>query len=307
MEIYRNETAQIKLTVPVTAISGSFVVTATDGDTLLYTFPSTTAVSGGYQVTLPFSLVDRDRQFRINWAFNYLESSVTKAYTAKTYVEIVTPYVTVDEIRDALGTMPVMTDAELKRVERRIRGVIENYTGQTFGLYTGKRRVQSTGDEDLILPQRMITLTDVDGTSFSDVANFQTRGDGWYLGRATNQYGSVQIWDNIIDDDGSGPGWRSKDPICAPSRKRGLWKDNVVYIIDGEWGYEDVPSTVKEAALILIEDLICPDSEYRDRYIDGVKTADYQYTYAPGAFRGTGSVIADQLLEEYRRSLLTVI
>jgi hypothetical protein len=86
-----------------------------------------------------------------------------------------------------------------------------------------------------------------------------------------------------------------------------LWKDNVWYTITGDWGYEDVPTNVKEAMLILIEDAICPDSEYRDRYIDSVKTADYQYMYTSNAFRGTGSVIADQLLEPFRRPSLAVI
>lgn len=308
MEIYRNETAQIKLIVPVTAVDGSFTVTATDGDTVLYTFPTVTAITGGYQVTLPFSLVDRDRAFRINWNFQYVEASVTKDYSSKSYVEVVTPYATVTEIRTALGTMPVMTDDELKRVERRIRGVIENYTGQKFGFYTGTKKIQSRGEDDLSLPARLITLTTVDGTMYNDIANFQTRGDGWFLGRATDVNSSDQIWDNIIDDSGTGPGWRSKDPITYPGRfRRGLWRDNVVYTITGEWGYEDVPFNVKEAALILIEDNICPDSEYRDRYIEDVKTADYQYSYTPGAFRGTGSVIADQLLDEYRRSTITVI
>lgn len=308
MEIYRNELAPMQLKVPVTAVNGTFLVTANDGATVLYTFPTVTTITGGYQVTLPFSLVDRDRKFTINWAFNYVEASVTKSYTAKTYVEVVTPYVTVDEIRTALGTMPTMTDDEVERVERRIRGVIDNYTAQKFGYYSGTIKVQSTGDDDLVLPQRLISLTSLTGGKFADVSNYETRGDGWYLGRATNIDASDQIWDNIVSDDGTGPGWRSKDPIYAPQRtRRGLWQDNVIYTLTGEWGYEGVPFNVKEAALILIEDNICPDSEYRDRYIEDVKTADYQYTYTPGAFRGTGSVIADQLLEPFRRSLLVVI
>ena len=295
MEIYRNNTAQIKLTVPVTAVDGSFVVKATDGATVLYTFPTVSAISGGYQVTLPFSLVDRDRKFSIEWDFSYLEGSDTKTYSAKTYVEVVTPYVTVDEIRDALGTMPPMTDAELQRVERRIRGVIDNFTGQTFGKYTGSYRIQSSGEEDLSLPARLISVTAVDGAPYTNVAGFDTRGDGWFLGAAPAAvYVNGQYTTNGVI---YAPGY------CATN----LWKDNSWYTITGDWGYEDVPTNVKEAALILIEDVICPDSEYRDRYIDGVKTADFQYTYTTNAFRGTGSVIADQLLEPYRRPSLAVI
>lgn len=294
MEIYRNETAQIKLTVPVTAVDGSFVVTATDGSDVLYTFPTVSAVSGGYQVVLPFSLVDRDRKFTINWTFDYLESSVEKSYTAKTFVEVVTPYVTLDEIRDALGTMPPLTDPELKRVERRIRGVVDNYTGQNFGKFTGSYRIQAFGEENLQLPARLVNLTAVAGANYTDIARYGTRGDGWYLGNAVDLY-----------SDGS---YTSNGVISYPgSYRTNPWRDNVWYTITGDWGYEDVPTNVKEAMLILIEDAICPDSEYRDRYIDSVKTADYQYMYTSNAFRGTGSVIADQLLEPYRRPALAVI
>lgn len=295
MEIYRNETATVQLKVPVSAINGTFEVTATDGDDLLYTFPVVTPGSGGYSVTLPFSLVSLDRKFTITWSFDYLEAGVTKSYTSKTYVEVVTPYVTVDEIRAALGTMPVMTDDAIKRVERRIRGVIDNFTGQSFGLYFGKKRVQARGDEDLTLPQRLISITSVEGAVWNDISRYATRGDGWYLSNATPLYA-----------DGS---YVSTGVISWPgtTSRRILWKDNVWYTIDGEWGYEDVPFNIKEAALILIEDNICPDSEYRDRYIDSVKTADYQYMYNENAFRGTGSVIADQLLAPYIRPTLAVI
>jgi hypothetical protein len=304
MEIYRNDTTTpVQLKVPVTPDAGTTIITATDASGVLYTFTGIAFTSGMYSFALPFGLVDKDRKFTINWSFKYTEAGIQKDYSSKTYVEVTTPYVTVEEIQAALGTLPAtITPDDLIRVERRIRGVIDNYTGQAFGYYTGKKAVQSTGDEDLILPQRLISLSAVDGAYFTDVANFETRGDGWFLGRATNADGTDRVWDTVLNE------WRSKDPICPPGTlKRGLWKDNVVYTVTGEWGYEDVPFNVKEAALILIEDNLCPDSEYRDRYIDGVKTADYQYTYTPGAFRGTGSVIADQLLEPYRRSRLVVI
>lgn len=291
MEIYRNDLAQIKLTVPVTAIDGTFVVKATDGATVLYTFPTVSAITGGYQVTLPFSLVDKDRTFTIEWAFDYAGGS----YTAKTLIEVVTPYVTVDEIREALGTMPPTTDAELKRIERRIRGVIETFTGQKFGKYSGAYKIQSTGDEDLTLPARLINLTGVAGAPYTDIAYYGTRGDGWYLGTAPGSLyvNGTYVAQGVITYPGS----------CLTSP----WRDNVVYTITGDWGYEDVPANVKEAALIMIEDAICPTSEYRDRYIDMVKTANFQYTYTTNAFRGTGSVIADQLLEPYRRPTLAVI
>jgi hypothetical protein len=295
MEIYRNNTAVIELKVPVTALSGTMEVVAKDGDTVLYTFPSATLVSGGYTVTLPFSLVDQDRTFTIEWEFDYNEGT-TKTYRAKTYIEVVTPYVTLDEIKDALGDgVESFTDAQLQRAERKIRGVINNFTGQKFGRYNGTYRIQATGDSNLNLPARLISLEGVSGGYFIDVTSYDTRGDGWYLA------GKTPVW-----DEGS---YYTSGPITYPGSysTRPLWNDNEWYVITGDWGYEDVPQDVKEAALILIEDMLCPDSEYRDRYVESVKTADFSYIYESGAYRGTGSVIADQLLEQYRRTNLVVI
>lgn len=242
-----------------------------------------------WEAILPYIL--EECTVAVTW--NFTVSGAGPITKVDTY-EFVTPYVTLSEIREALGTMPVMTDAQLRRAERKIRGVINNFTGQEFGRFTGAYRIQATGDDNLKLPRRLISFTGVVGADFTDISYYGTRGDGWYLGRSAPVY-----------DDGS---YTSSGVIRYPgSSWRCLWKDNVWYTISGEWGYEDVPGDVKEAALILIEDLICPDSEYRDRYIDSVKTADYQYMYNSGAFRGTGSVIADQLLEQYRRTPLVVI
>lgn len=296
MEIYRNDTTTpVQLKVPVTPDAGTTVITATDESGVLYTFTGVAFSSGMYSFALPFGLVDRDRQFNINWSFKYTEFGVQKDYSSKTFIEVVTPYVTVDEIRDALGTLPAsVTDSQLKRTERRIRGVVDTYTGQKFGKYTGAYKIQATGDEDLILPARLLNLTAIAGATYTDIARYGTRGDGWYLGTAAPVY-----------DDGD---YVSTGVITYPrTYLKSPWQDNVWYTLTGDWGYEDVPTNVKEAVLILIEDALCPDSEYRDRYIDSVKTADYQYMYTSNAFRGTGSVIADQLLEPFRRPSLAVI
>lgn len=300
MEIYRNELTNVDLKVPVTAVSGTFNVAAYEGDTLLYTFPTVAQISGGYRVTLPFSLVQADKSIQIRWAFNYLESSVSKAYNYTTIVDVVTPYVTLDELKAAIPETTSFSDAELIRLERRIRGVIDTFTGQSFGRYIGTRPVIGVGDEELKTQDRLVRLDNIAGANIiysedgiSSPGLYTVRGDGWYVGFSAPIPDGDYVFENVI-----------MAPDCV--YKRGF-RDNVVYTITGVWGWDDVPAEVKEAALILCEDELCPQSEYRDRYLKSISGDGWRYEFNPNAYYGTGSVIADQLLEPFRRSSMTVI
>lgn len=303
MEIYRNELANIELRVPVTAIPGTFDVAAYDGSTLLHTFSTVTAITGGYKVTLPFSLVDNDSSFVIKWKFNYTENSITKPYEYQTSVNVVTPYVTLEELKTAIPEIAAMgvSDSELVRLERRIRGVIDNYTGQEFGRYVGSRTVIGAGDSQLKLSDRLVTLSNITGSNimYSDdgisaAGFYAVRGDGWFIGVSNPVPEGDYVFENVI-----------RDPNSMYSR--GGFRDNVVYTIDGVWGYSDVPADVKEAALMLAEDELCPQGEYRDRYLKSISGDGWRYEFNPNAYYGTGSVIADQLLDQFRISSMTVI
>lgn len=300
MEIYRNTLANVDLKVPVTALVGTFDVKAYEGDTLLYTFPTVTSIAGGYRVTLPFSLVQADKSIQIKWKFDYTESSATKTYNYTTNVDVVTPYVTLDEIKAAIPEAEQSSDAELTRLERRIRGVIDNFTGQSFGRYVGTRRIIGSGDNELKTDYRLVQLDNIAGSGIiyssdgiSSPGLYTVRGDGWYVGFSNPIPTGDYVFENVI-----------RDPDSYYARP---FNDNVVYTITGVWGWDDVPAEVKEAALILCEDELCPQSEYRDRYLKSISGDGWRYEYVPNAYYGTGSVTADQLLEPFRRSTMTVI
>jgi|ERR1051326_2493561 hypothetical protein len=301
MEIYRNTLADVVIKVPVQAINGTFDVAAYDGETLLYTFPTVTAISGGYKVTLPFSLVDNDGSFTVKWKFDYTEGSATKTYQYSTTVSVVTPYATLDEIREATGmSTNEVSDAELVRLERRIRGVIDNYTGQSFGRYNGTKQVIGSGDFELKVQDRLVRLDNITGANIMysepNVASpglYTVRGDGWYVGFSNPTPSGDYVFENVI---------RDPDSVY----KRGF-RDDYVYSITGVWGWEDVPAEVKEAALLLCEDELCPQSEYRDRYLKSISGDGWRYEYVPNAYYGTGSVIADQILAPFRYNTMTVI
>jgi hypothetical protein len=301
MEIYRNEIANVDLIVPVFAIPGSFEVKAVAGTTVLHTFSTVTAIANGYRVTLPFSLVVNDSEFVIVWKFNYLEGSATKTYEQRQAIEVVTPYVSRAELAVLLDDV---SEDERMEAEAIVRRIIDVYTGQSFGRFSGTIDVKGNDSTQLALPLPLLTLTEMSDDRLDyDINSFVIRGNGWFLGQTPGAWWTIKSAppEEILDQFSSGviyaPGAISKKDFAYTS----------YYTVKGDWGYDSVPVPVVQAAKMLISDYACQDSSYRDRYLESMKAADWRIQFTQGAYDGTGNLKADQLLEPYKLSNLAVI
>lgn len=302
MEIYNGRPVTQRLTMPL-GFSSPTLNILKDGTQVLA--PINPEFGKNYVMApIPYAATLVDGPLTIVVNFQIDSTRVTKEFT----VNVTTPlYADIDEIRDALGADEErFTDAQLATAERRIRGVINKYTNQDFGRQEGTKKIVGTGESQLRLTDRLAVLTNISGPNvlvnysqdnqlavIDNGSFYDVRGDGYFIGVATSIYGSYAYTNPIRDPDST---WDS-----------GGFIENASYFVTGVWGWESVPSDVKEAALILIEDALCPDSEYRDRYVGNYKAADWRVEYSDRAFRGTGSVMADQLLDSYRRWSMTVI
>lgn len=302
--IYVNSSnREISLTVPVITNVGTEDFTVYDGrESEITGIPlATREVIGNsttYRFSLPFKLVKNDHKLRVNWKFTYTENSTTYEYDESTYVEVVTPILTPEEIRAILDDPDisyVATDEEVERIEKAVRYIIQAHTGQFFGKYVGKQSVTGSGDSYLRMPMRLISLTSInDNVTYAN--NLAVRGDGWYLKSKTWGIPSIRA-----DYDGwhENP-YTSPAPIAAPySSYTRPFLENVEYEIDGVWGWNSVPAAVKEAAKLLVNDYACADSSYRDRFLTSMTAADWRIQFHEGAFSNTGNVRANQLLAEY--------
>jgi len=75
------------------------------------------------------------------------------------------------------------------------------------------------------------------------------------------------------------------------------------YIIHLETGYKKVPSDIKRASLLLIEDIECGKLEYIERYVKEYQTDQYKIKFDGRVFEGTGNLIADKILSKYAKSI----
>lgn len=248
--------------------------------------PVTGVGEAEYRKVLPISVVvDGDTVgvltdegiLDVTWSFTLdgQDFNVTEEY------DVVTPYCDWDYFA-ATTTYP-----EYIECERIARFLIQSHCGQEFGQEYTTYAVDGHGTRSLLLPRRLQTLEEI---TWIESPNLIRPGD---------VIGSDFVWELV------GEGWvvrrqphrRKLDPVYYCDR---LFERNIIYNVKGVWGYASVPTSVQEAAKILVADLLCTERKYRDKYLDNIKMADWRLQFTAQAFKGTGNVTADHLLKDYR-------
>lgn len=285
----------VSLEVPVVAVPGTFDVEVWKEDEVLANISTVTYASGKYSITLPFSLTQTDNTYSIRWRFNYIEDGETFEYNNFTEVEVVTPILPLSEINDIVKDDEDWEYKDLANLERAVRSIIQAHTGQTFGKFVGSRSITGGGESSLRLPQRLISINNINGDPYVS-QSVALRGGGWFL--------ESKVW-GVPTIRADFDGWH-ENPYTSPApirhpyqRNNHIFIKNYEYAIDGVWGWNAVPESVKEAARLLVNDYACGDSMYRDRFLSSISAADWKIQFHEGAFTSTGNVRANQLLSEY--------
>jgi len=279
-EIYEDTLSILKYTIYIDGVAkdadGSVSVSV-DGVSLGNS-TKTPGKTGEYTILLPMTYNAKVGSIKVNWSFNYstLPFIVTECY------KIVKPYASWNLFVDKFAQYN-KAYADYVEAERVVRYVINSYCGQSFETFEAAIRVEGNGLDGLILPHPLLSETNVQWSDGYNVIYTDTdipweiSGNGWIL-RKQSTYDSF-------------------DPVCEPHDK---FKRNVIYTVTGVWGYECIPNPVVESARLLIEDYICPDQNYRNKYLDNIRSGDWRLEFNDWAFVGTGNATVDRLLKEYR-------
>ena len=229
-------------------------------------------------VAIPHTLYDGTIDIRVEITYNGNEFSI------EDHVDVVTPLFTHDDLKDVMPD-----EAKAVELERLVRKVIETVTGQTFG-----RKIDTvystTAEKVVMFDAPLIMLTDLSWAGrhapLSTTLNppkipHETIEDG---------FGMIIDWDNYDVKTDSLWVIRNNGPRIVS--------------IEGVFGYNRVPSDVKEAALLIAGVWGTKQAVWRDRYIQIMRSADWSVQYHERAFLSTGSATADQLLSKYQRTAL---
>ncbi len=292
MQVPKGYTSTIKVPVPEDLTAQINIVR--NGTALP---PLSVESEGGVlNIVLPYAATHHEGEIEVRATF-YIQGI---PYTRSTKVEVYTPYLELHELKEIVGAGK--SDQEYWDAELAAHHVINAHCGQDFGLFEGTIKVMSNYNEALPLPRRLINpekilagtipIYDVDTPSgaYTHLGEnqFEVTGSGWFLKRPK--------WANqiVIGDT------YSSDPIEYPYYRGTKQFDNdVVYTITGTFGYDPLPSAIRDAAKILTDQYACQDREYREQYLESIKSADWRIQFNSGAYRRTGNARADKLLSEY--------
>lgn len=239
-----------------------------------------------WTAVLDFAHTQQVGDFQVNWVFGVNDVGAQKLED----ISVVVPLVSGPDIRTELELGSDVSWDTIVLAERRVRGIIEAHCDQSFMPTTETIIVRGNGDQFMRLPKRLLSVTDMVDTRMAiPWVGYQITNDGWSIQRTDGYYYDTST---------------VTAPIYAPPAFGGLprgWPTWVEWAITGEWGWKTVPNKVREAALVLIEQRLCPQTAYRDNYMSSMKAADWRFDFFQEAVQGTGNVLADQLLAPYVR------
>ena len=277
----------------VSAISGYSNITATAGDT-----------AGEYLVFLNQNITGSNRVLEVVWSYNL--NGIAGIQTD--YYKVETTYADPSEIIDFLGFGSTSSDInyydpkELQSAEKLARTIIDGYTMQTFGRYYGSQEQVGIGSDSIQLTEKMINLKKVYENGLLVVDNTVTP--------AINSFGfEVEISPTGKAIRIVNPGWdiRYDNQVDPTIMYYGKFRDQARYKFEGDIGYKYVPEDIKMAAMLLVNDIISNDFNWRNKYLKKVNLSEISFEMAGGAFNGTGNIAVDNILDLYRNLNIVVI
>lgn len=262
---------------------------------------------GTYNVYLPLSLTNRNRQLKLVWQYNVESTAATKTHN----VFVTQPYADIAQAMDALGVSSDQSDsnyktyAELCAAERWARKVIENYTGQQFYLYDDLHTVYGAGTDVLPLPFKLDALHELYENDILLVDTINNINNWHYTVQVSETGFGIRInkaamLDNTV---------YTANGMVPPTINdmTGVFVKNNVYRVQGRYGWETVPRDIELACIELMRDYFSKDKEWRNKYIKNIQSFDWNFEYNSDTFTGTGNAYVDQILDAYVLTQMVVI
>lgn len=238
---------------------------------------------GRYRIQVPYAATQYDATLRSFWKYHVDGQEVNAEET----IQVVTPYVSIEEIISEYPQLQGKTYEELRSMERRVRLMINHITGQEFGT---KKKVETgtlNADGTYRLSERAyhVHYFTVNGVAHS-LADLQLLNDGWTVQVTFTEGGWYHVKSDVF--------YGRREPKMS-------------VVLHGTFGWPVVPNDINMAAKMLIGDYFCSDAVYRQRGVQAVRAADWRLDFHDKAFEGTGNLDVDILLSKYAAFNMVVI
>lgn len=255
---------------------------------------------GSFSVYLPIQHADRNRKFKLVWDWQY--DSI--AYSNTTYLDIVTPYVDIQEAAQEMGLGSDANDPnhkayqDLKLAERYARNIIEGHTGQKFYLHDDYFYTIGNDSDTLPLTKKVNALHTLHANDQLLIDNInEVNNLGLIVQNTVSGFGLKVNQSSYLDND-----VYIANGMVPPSindASPNIFRRSKSYTIYARFGWDYVPNEIRDAAVELMKMYFAKDRVWKDRYVKKISTTDWDFEYSSEAFSGTGSAYADKLLADY--------
>ena len=265
---------------------------------------------GAYEVTLPYYLVDTQRQIEARWKYKINGQDIVKTQQ----VFVTQPYVDLIEVLEELELGWDYNDEnnktlnELQLAERYARKMIESQTGQHFNSYQDSYVMYGDNSDIMPSPMRVVELKEI---YINDVLSYST-----YTGQQMN---ALSVLPKISETkfgikidrgaylDQTVYVANGLVPPMINEVGLGFFRKDTRYVIQAVFGWEHVPNNIQVACVELMKDYFSKDKVWRNKYIKNISTFDWQFEFNSSTFSGTGNNYVDQLLLPYTINKMVLI
>ena len=259
---------------------------------------------GKYTFDLDPSYTNLNRVLRVQW--DYTVNG--KAVSQEDFYEVFTAYATVAKIIDFynFGTRPsdvnYVSNEEIIQAERVARYQIDTYANQSFGRYYGNQEQFGYDSDAIELVQRMVNIQQMyeNGILVIDYTQDPAINTFGYEIELSPTNKAVRIVKNAQDVIYEG----QFDPTIL---YYGRFREHSRYNFYGEMGWTYVPQDISYCAMKLAGNMLARDAQWRERYLKKVDLSEISFELADGAFNGTGDVVVDAILDNYRTTGIVII
>jgi hypothetical protein len=238
-----------------------------------------------------------DRSCKLSLSINDGSVTLEENYLIK----IVRPYATPSEIATALdltivsGTPAIgteITQARLERLEKYARAYIntnidyfyfENKYINSFGqdsdainFTTIVKSISKIYEDELIVYNTLESLNEFELSLIISPSKYQIK--------------FVDPGDYVHE-------WVQSSVLPSPI----AFKKNRDYKFYGEFGWEFLPDDINYAAILLVNEYLCSDYNYKARGIESISNDAFNVKYSGSAMSGSGNSYIDSILSPYKK------
>lgn len=252
-----------------------------------------------YTLTLDTYTTEYDRNLKIE----IITTSPTGAFSEIKQVSLVRPYASVARIKElAEIDTAIVGDDDLEKLERRARLAINSYVG--FDFYKKNITLEVYGNNTDVLTIHDNILR-IDNIYEDDLLIYNRHDDDSAIGypvQISFSKNRIKIVNTLTNNKEI-----FESPKFSVFDYRGVFKKDYSYKVNGVFGFDYIPADVEEATALLVDYYLCNDYNIRNKGIAELKNDSYSLKYGPNGFTGTGNIMVDGLLSNYREIKYMVI